>query len=175
MSSALLAIIIFAQTLVPSPSSSPSSATPSPRPVDKPGIHITQDRQWWNNLSRHEKILVIEGEIDGLFNGWYRAFTEYDLKVELMLLTKKLRNSNDWLTIDTQLAKAYQEEKASPPLFSKTFGRYVNAIDEFYAKYPTVENVTVGEIMQCLSDKPWKSCPDIAKIFGSSSVKKTRQ
>jgi hypothetical protein len=162
-----IVVALIAQTVTASPTPSPTPASIAEPSTVKMRQHVSQDRQWWMALTRHERILVVEGEIDGITNGWYRAFTEYDTKVELQMLTLKLRNADDWVTLDRQLANAYQREKALAPAFSKTFGTYVDAIDDFYARYPKISDVTVGEVMQCLSDKPWKSCAHIAKVFGS--------
>ncbi len=123
---------------------------------------------WWSHLTREEKLKVVEGEIDGLVNGWWRAFTDYDTKVWLMLINDKLKKSSDWTLLDKELSKVSRDVKGTPPSFSKKLGFYINGIDGFYDAYPSASRVTVGNIMQCLSDKPWQSCADVAKLFSSS-------
>ena len=54
---------------------------------------------------------------------------------------------------------------ATSQKLSKNLGFYIDRIDHFYGAYPHAANVTVGEVLQCLSDKPWKPCAEVAKIF----------
>jgi hypothetical protein len=148
----------------PTPTVSASVSSP-PRPA-----HFRQDREWWLRLTRDEKVRVVEGAIDGLINGWWRAFTEYDTKVQVILMKADVKdvNGRTWLAADNELSKVSEEEEHSVPAFSKKLGFYIDGIDHFYEAYPQATQVTVGEILQRLSDVPWKSCSDVAKIFSSS-------
>lgn len=128
---------------------------------------------WWTHLTREEKLKVVEGEIDGLVNGWWHAFTDYDTKVWLMLINDKLKKSSDWTLLDKELGKVSRNVKGTQPSFSKKLGCHTNGIDSFYDAYPSASQVTVGNIMQCLSDKPWKSCATVAKTFGASTSHKS--
>lgn len=106
--------------------------------------------------------------MDGLLNGWWRAFTDYDTKVMVIIVKTdtKAIDAKTWLAVDKQLGNASEDMKHSAPTFSKKLGFYVDGLDHFYETHPHAVNVTVGEVLQCLSDKPWKSCADILRIFG---------
>lgn len=155
--------------LYPSPSPSPSSIpTTSPSALDSASAapnYAVETGNWWLHLPRAEKLKVVEGAIDGLINGWWRAYTDYDTKVNFILIDA-MKSSKDWLSFDKALAKVESEVKPTVPTYSKHLGYYIDAIDKFYATYPkATAKVTVGEALQCLSDKPWESCAKVAKIF----------
>jgi hypothetical protein len=76
----------------------------------------------------------------------------------------KTNNGKAWLPAEEELGGASKEVELSAPTFSKKLGLYIDAVDHFYETYPNTANVTIGEVFQCLSDKPWKSCAD-AKMF----------
>lgn len=155
--------------------SSTPTAAPSPSTTASPSIaaspstvrHPVEKRDWWLSLSRPEKLKVVEGAIDGLLNGWWRAFSDYDTKV-LVISVKVMPNTKGGTlpAVDKLLWNASEEQKRSAPTFSKKLGSYVDGVDHFYQTFPHTANVTVGEVLQCLSDKPWKSCAEVARIFG---------
>lgn len=160
----------------PNPSASPTETTapaptetaaPTPNASPSTVRHPVASREWWLALTRDEKLRVIEGAIDGLVNGWWRAFTDYDTEVQVIIIktdvkpTKTPFNS-PWTK---QLENASEAQKRTAPTFSKKLGFYIDGIDRFCATYPRATHLTFGEILQCLSDKPWKSCAEVAKIF----------
>lgn len=168
----LLAVVVALATPTPAVSPSDAQGAPSPAVSETPRTGFSsQNRAWWIALDRNEKLRVVEGEIDGLINGWWRAFVDYDTELEVFAVDTKFKNSADWATVDKFAGKIHQKFKDSPPRFSKKFGYYIDATDDFYKRYPNADNVSVGNIMQCLSDKPWRSCPDVAKLFSSSKVR----
>lgn len=155
------------------PTASPTAtATAAPTTVPSPNTvrHPVGKRDWWLALSHNEKLRVVEGAIDGLLNGWWRAFTDYDTKVQVIIIKTDVKstNANVWLAVDKQLSATSEEQKRSAPTFSRKLGFYINSIDHFYETYPHTANVTVGEVLQCLSDKPWESCARVAKLFSGS-------
>ncbi len=154
-------------TSVPTAAPSPST-TPSPSIAASPSTvrHPIGKRDWWVSLSRPEKLKVVEGAIDGLLNGWWRAFSDYDTEV-IVISVKVVPNTKGSAlsAVDKLLWNASEKEKRSAPTFSKRLGSYIDGIDHFYQTFPHTANVSVGEVLQCLSDKPWKSCADIAAMF----------
>lgn len=151
-----------------SPSTAPTeTASPATTASPTAARYPVGKRDWWLALSREEKLRVVEGAIDGLVNGWWRAFTDYDTKVEVIIAKTDVKSTNakTWLAVDKQLGSLHQAEAREVPSFSKKLGLYIDGIDNFYEAYPHTEKVTVGEVLQCLSDKPWKTCAEVAKIF----------
>lgn len=151
-----------------SPSKTPTAtAVPTTSPSPSAVRHPVGKRDWWLALSRDEKLKVVEGAIDGLLNGWWRAFTDYDTKVTVIIVETDIKTTGakTWLAVDKRLGKASSDVKRSAPMFSKKLGFYIDGIDNFYETYPHAANVTFGEVLQCLSDKPWKSCADVAAMF----------
>ena len=155
-------------TAQPSPTPMSSTAaspatTASPTAVRYPA----GSREWWLHLSRDDKLRVVEGELDGLVNGWWRAYTDYDTQVLLLLVKSSLKKSA-WLAEDERLGKISEDQRRTEPRYSKNFHFYIDAIDHFYAAYPYATKATVGSILQCLSDKPWRSCAEVARMFSGS-------
>lgn len=151
-----------------SPSPTPTGlVTPAATASSSPARHLVDGRDWWLALSRNDKLRVVEGAMDGFTNGWWRAFTEYDTKVEVIMIKSyaKTKDTKVWFAVAQQLGHLHEEGVRAEPHFSKKFGFYIDGIDHFYASYPHATNVTFGEILQCLSDKPWKSCAEVANMF----------
>lgn len=171
-----LAIALFAVFIVtatanakqvgPSPStSSTPTASPTGTSSPEPPRYRVYSPEWWTHLSHAEKLKVVEGAIDGLINGWWRAYTEYDTDMSFIVLKLEESKSKDMNKLAWAVGAPSAKWKKRPPRFSKRFDYYIQAIDRFYAAYPGVKHTSVGEILQCLSDKPWESCAEIAKLF----------
>lgn len=131
---------------------------------------VTQDGNWWKQLARPDKLRVVEAEIDGISNGWWLGFTTYDEKVQVAIIDEmnsKQGRESDKLRFMNEVATASEKQKSSPPKFTRPFKYYIDGIDDFYAKHPDANTVEVGAVMQCLSDKPWKTCDETAKLFSN--------
>jgi hypothetical protein len=150
------------------PASTPSAVpSPSEVPSTSAAAHpVVAKRDWWLTLSRHDKLKVVEGAVDGYQNGWWSAFIDYNAKVIVAALGVEYKlNEKTKYPVSNKLGKVYETEKRLAPHWSHPYGFYVDAIDRFYQKHPHAANVTVGEILECLNDHPWMSCDEAAGWF----------
>ena len=100
-------------------------------------------RAWWQSLSRHEQIIVVEAETQGLFDGYLDAATDV---------------SHEGLKSGDSLETAWMFKTG--PDFPKTFGEYANEVTEWYKMHQTHDAI-VSAVLACLSAKPGTFCSDL--------------
>jgi hypothetical protein len=106
---------------------------------------ITPNAAWWNRLSEDSQIAAVESAYDAYEIGFE------DGKDSILRKTGQSTNP------------AYKGAD-----FSKQLHWYIDAINNFYKRYPNGQGATIGLIMGCLSDRPLYSCTDAAKAMPGS-------
>lgn len=120
----------------------------------------SMDGNWWRSLPEATKVYVVQGMITAFTVAWSDGYGKgnYDAQGAVIGLAK-----NHKLTPDQQLQlfDAMSSDLAGAAgsvSFSKTFDKYVDEINDFYANYPNATQKPVGFVLGCLTDKPIYAC-----------------
>jgi hypothetical protein len=105
---------------------------------------VTFDSTWWNGLSQTEQLDAVQAAIAGISEGFV---------IGMLRAQQASHNAPP----ESAFGKYY-------PAFSHTFGYYQSAVTDFYITRPEASRADIGSIMQCLSDKPFFSCSEVAKM-----------
>jgi hypothetical protein len=121
-------------------------------------VTITTDGVWWQALSRDQKITAMQGLQAGLTTGYFSGFLDAEIQVSLGL---KLPVA----TVNKKIETNYQ------PVFSKSFGTYIDELDVWYEVHPKRTGIEPAQLLgDCFADKPAYGPQDCEKL-GSEADK----
>lgn len=124
---------------------------------------LTMDGAWWQGLSQGEKIVALQGILDGLdsgydsgrTNGWFEAIHTFGVPFS---------------QVQTASSKFINDPPPNKPQFSKTFRIYIDEINLWYEVHPKRTTVKPSGLLgYCFVDKPSFSpgatCDDFGKAL----------
>lgn len=104
---------------------------------------ITMDGNWWQSLSEHEQVNVVQGMVasaEDVFDSGVFA--------DNLLILEKYPKVNP--------------TSPNTPRYSHTFGFYAHEIQDFYALHSDKLNVRVGSLFACMDDETtWDICSKV--------------
>lgn len=112
--------------------------------------YVLEDATWWASVSEDERADVIAGILTGFAGG------EDDAGAYAMRVVDA-EDSAGHLPAD-EATRITSDVMHYNPTFSKLFSDYNDEISRFYQDNPSASSVTVGTIMECLTDHPHFSC-----------------
>src|SRR5262249_19882405 len=113
---------------------------------------VTMDGVWWQQLSDEAKLYAVQSMVDSYQIGYLQGSAT---------VLKKILFSKIGSTSGGMKAVADAMKSNRVPEFSKTFGTYVDQINDFYASNPAKAGIRVGLVIGCLSDHPVVQCSDL--------------
>jgi hypothetical protein len=120
---------------------------------------VTVDGSWWQELDGVTKLRVMQGMIPALVTGHKDGALDESTRITKEVDASSKLNSPQKKLVD---AVAFRMENgtfastAHPPNFTRTFGYYVAAVDDFYIRKST--SLLVPYVVECLSDVPDDYC-----------------
>jgi hypothetical protein len=109
---------------------------------------VTMDGVWWQGLSQLEKVVAVQGIINGIGMGYVLGHTagRTDTYTLFKIPTETL--------LSTIQAGRVPPDSQNAPEFSKTFGVYVDEINVWYEAHPHSSMRPDGLLGMCFADKP---------------------
>lgn len=131
---------------------------------------VAADAAWWGSVRDDARPDVVHSGIDGYIEGWDRGSDAEGYRIDrgvigaadAGLITKQAAQLVHNLVYKKDSQGVYVSYQAEPS-FSKTFGAYMDLIDDFYTRHPGATKAKFGAILTCLSDQPVFLCDDVAK------------
>ena len=111
---------------------------------------VAFDGTWWTGLTDEQQVVAIEGLLSGYKEGYNSGY-----------IAASVNDLNHYHSTRSQ-AQLVGDPSANVH-FSKTFGAYQQEVTDFYSQYRSSMNVTVGNVMSCLSDDPQFTCAQVSK------------
>jgi hypothetical protein len=108
------------------------------------------DGAWWTGLTSDQQLIAIQAIMEGYEEGYSTGYIAAGVNDVAHYHSTR---SQAQLTGDP-VANAH---------FSKTFGAYQQGITDFYSQHAGDMTITVGQVMNCLSDDPYFTCDQVAK------------
>jgi hypothetical protein len=109
---------------------------------------VTMDGVWWQGLSKLEKAVAVQALIDGIS-------TEYVLRHTIGRTdTYKLFNVPTQTLLSAIQAGRVPPDSQNAPVFSKTFGIYIDELDLWYKVHSKMSMTPSHLLADCFSDKP---------------------
>ena len=131
------------------------------------GELVTEDGTWWQGLPDGTKVFVVQALIDSIDTTYGIASNATG---NLVLRTINADENKPCLGVPTcaQLSLNLTHlllgrSGKSAPIFSKTFGTYVDEMNDFYIRHPEFIQWSVTEVLYCLSDTPGSECARFPK------------
>ena len=118
-------------------------------PAARATTYVSLDGTWWAGLTNDEQVTAVETLISGYEAGYNNGFIRAAGKDTIHYHSTRT---------EAQLAG----DVALNVTFSKVFGSYQQEITDFYSSHPSSMDVTVGNVMSCLSDMPEFTCDQVA-------------
>lgn len=126
------------------------------------GELVTEDGAWWQGLPDGTKVFVVQALIDSIDTTYGIAS---DATGSLVLQTINADENKPCFALPTCARLSLNltnlllsRSGKSAPTFSKSFGTYVDEMNDFYVRHPEFTQWTVTQVMYCLSDTPGSEC-----------------
>jgi hypothetical protein len=111
---------------------------------------VSFDGTWWTSLTDEQQVVAIQGLLSGYEDGYNSGY-----------IAAGVNDVNHYHSTRSQAQLA--GDPNGNVHFSKTFGTYQQEVTDFYSQYRSSINVTVGNVMSCLSDDPQFTCAQVSK------------
>ena len=132
---------------------------------------VTMDGVWWQELPPNVKVYVVQGMITGLAEGHNSGWADGEKYVRDTYITSSQQRLAILQKETKKLMAGTNAEAANAPVFSKTFGTYIDELDTWYQAHPKRTIIRPIVLLdQCFADNATLpaiglSCDDLGKDF----------